>query len=252
MNILSHIDIVLVNPLYAGNMGQAARAMKNMGLGRLVLVNPAEDPMSMDARKMAVSAFDVIEKARVFSSLQEALDPYHYIVATTTRKRKGHPHRYTARGLAPRILEEAGSGRTAILFGREDKGLFNDEILMATDIVTIPTSSRLSSLNLSQAVLLVTYEIFQEYNPDRVSPEPLYQTADLKARMACLGHLEENLARIGFFHSSSRDHIMASLKDLLDRSRPSARDIRIIRGMLRQLEWYESELSRGRGADDRS
>nr|HPQ89890.1 TrmH family RNA methyltransferase [Candidatus Mcinerneyibacteriales bacterium] len=138
----------------------------------------------------------------------------------------------------------------AILFGREDKGLFNEEILMAADIVTIPTSKRLSSINLSQAVLLVSYEIFQEYDPDRIPAEPLYQAADLDARMAYLNHLEENLARIGFFHSSSRGHIMASLKDLLDRSRPSDRDIRILRGMLRQLEWYESELSGGKGPHD--
>ncbi|HHH84508.1 MAG TPA: RNA methyltransferase [Firmicutes bacterium] len=251
MNILNNIDIVLVNPLYAGNIGSAARAMKNMGLNRMVLISPGEDPMSVEARKMAVSAFDIIEKASVFSSLEEALAPYHYIVATTTRKRKGHPHRYTARGMALRILEEARSGKAAILFGREDKGLFNDEILMATDIVTIPTSSRLSSLNLSQAVLLVCYEIFQEYNPDRVPAEPSYQAAELQARMAYLSHLEENLARIGFFHSSSRDHIMASLKDILDRSRPSARDIRILRGMLRQLEWHESEISRGKAEDDK-
>ncbi|HDS03782.1 MAG TPA: RNA methyltransferase [Firmicutes bacterium] len=238
MNPLKNIDIVLVNPLYAGNIGSVARAMKNMGFSRLVLVNPAEDPFSSEGRKMAVSAFDLIETAATFTSLEEALAPYRYIAATTTRKRKGHPYRYTPGGLAPKIIREAGSGRAAILFGREDKGLFNEEILMSADVVTIPTSSRLSSINLSQAVLLICFSIFREYNPDDVQDEPLYPAAGLEARMAYLRHLEECLWRIGFFHSSSRSHIMASLKELLDRSRPSDRDIRILRGMLRQLEWY--------------
>ncbi len=238
MNLLDNIHIILVEPLYAGNMGSAARAMKNMGIHNLSLVSPREDHLSLEAVKMSVSAYDILQRAKVYDSLDEAVGDYSYLAATTTRKRKGFPYRSTARGIAPGILKRAASGKTGIMFGREDKGLFNDEVALADEIVTIPASSGLTSLNLAQAVLLMCYEIFQCHNPDDVPPLPSYKTADVRSKGDYIRHLESSLRKIGFFHSSSQNHVMYSVKDLLDRAAPSERDIRILRGMLRQFDWY--------------
>ena len=240
---LENIYVILVEPLYGGNIGSVARAMKNMGLRHLVLVNPKADYLGLEAKKMAVSAFDIVEKAEVFSSLEEALADFTYLAATTTRDRKGYPYKFTAKGISNKLLALAKKGKVGIMFGREDKGLFNEELSRANDVITIPTSRELSSLNLAQAVLITVYELFQSYNPDNIMQVPVYNLATVDAKEKYFEHLEKTLEEIGFFHSSSKDHVMYSIRDLLNRSLPSDRDIRILRGILRQLEWFFDKRS---------
>lgn len=236
--MLKNIAVILVEPLYSGNIGSVARAIKNMGMERLILVNPRADHRALEAIKMAVSADDILEKAEVYTSFDEAVGGFSYLAATTVRDRKGYPYQFTAKGIAPKLLSLAKNQEIGILFGREDKGLFNEELCAANDVITIPTSPNLSSLNLAQAVLLVCYEIYQALNESDIPPCPDYALAPVAAREGLFEHLHKTTERIGFFKSTGHTHLMYSIRDLINRALPSDRDVRIIRGMLREIDNY--------------
>jgi tRNA/rRNA methyltransferase len=150
---LRNITIVLVRPQYAGNIGSVCRAMKNMGLSRLILVSPEQDPLSAEARMMATSAKDILHKAKIFSSLEEALQGFRWIAGTSARKGINRGPFISPREISPEILQHARSIPVAILFGPEDRGLTNRELDPCHALVQVPTHSGLSSLNLAQAVM---------------------------------------------------------------------------------------------------
>jgi len=235
--MLNDIAIILVEPLYEGNVGSIARAMKNMGMSKLILVNPRADHRSIDAVKMAVSAADILEHAEVYPSLEEAVKDFTYLAATTVRDRKGYPYQFTAKGIAPKLLQ-LSTGKIGVMFGREDKGLFNEELCMANDVITIPTSPNLSSLNLSQAVLLVCYELYQYLNESDIPAAPDYRLAAVEAREGLFAHLQSSMGKVGFFKHTGHKHLMYSIRDMINRALPSERDVRILRGMMRELDNY--------------
>ena len=147
---------IFVRPRYAGNVGSAARAMKNMGFSDLRLVQPRCDPLEKEARMMAVGAAPLLKKARVFDSLTEAVGDLHYVVGTSCRIGKRRRN-FSPLSELPGILPK--KGRVGIVFGPEEKGLTNEEAAFCQRVVTIPSDPRFSSLNLAQAVMVVAYEL---------------------------------------------------------------------------------------------
>jgi len=156
---LDHIAVILVQPQIPENIGAAARAMNNMGLSRLVLIEPKNcDPCRM--LKMATgSSKALIEKIKIYHDLREGLAPYHYLIGTTARTGSLRPTTARPRLLAQRLVSVSQNNLVGILFGPEDRGLSNDQLRHCHTFVTIPTDS-FSSLNLAQAVMIICYEIF--------------------------------------------------------------------------------------------
>ena len=193
---LDNVRIVLVGPLYGGNVGSICRAMANMGFSDLAVAAPR--PLNVnEAHMMACHAAHLFDERGEFSTLAEAVADCGMVVGTTARLGLYRQHSSTPRELAPEVLRTAASGKTAIVFGREDNGLTNDELAICTHVVKIPTTERYASLNISQAAMVCLYEIFVAVNtydpPEEKSP---LAPSELRERM--FGMWREMLLKVGF------------------------------------------------------
>lgn len=231
---LSRVRIVLVRPKSPGNVGSVARAMKNMGFTELALVAPRRfRRFSADA--MAVHATDVLDSAKRFGSLEDAVADCAWVVATTCR-----PGAYRRRALTPReaaeqVLAVAERQPVAIVFGPEDHGLSNDDLKVCHELVTIPAHSEYPSLNLAQAALLCMYEVFLRRHPATPETAPLATSAAIEHVHS---RLQDALLRIGFLPETNPEHVMFSIRRLFGRARLEERDVAIWLGIARQIEWF--------------
>ncbi|HEY6130890.1 MAG TPA: RNA methyltransferase, partial [Halioglobus sp.] len=166
---LDNIRIVLVNTSHAGNIGGVARAMKNMGLTHLYLVAPRKYP-SEDAYYRAASATDILESAVVASTIHDAIDDCQFVVGTSARERRIPWPLLDARQCAERMARSSSQEQVAILFGREDRGLTNEELQLCNLHLNIPTSEAYSSLNLAMAVQIVAYELRMQLSTSYLPP----------------------------------------------------------------------------------
>jgi TrmH family RNA methyltransferase len=232
-----NIRIVLVRPTRPGNIGAAARAIKNMGLSRLVLVQPV-DPLGSDSYTMAYGAHDVLEGAKVFKTLPRALSRCRYVVGTTARTHKGYGKPAPLTAAVPDLLTRAKRQQVAILFGPESSGLANDEIALCQSLVTIPTGKTHTSLNLAQAVMVVAYELMRTTvsNPKPVSAAGR-RTIDTDQRERFYKELKELLTLIGFVKGTQGTHILTDLRRIFGRADLDSREVRILRGIIRQTRW---------------
>jgi tRNA/rRNA methyltransferase len=231
------IRIVLVRPKNSGNVGSAARAMKNMGLGDLRLVAPRRYRPAA-AVAMAVHAGDVLARVRRHDSLQEAIADCAWVVGTTCRPGPYRNRPLTPREAAPEVLAVGAAHPVALVFGPEDHGLSNEELKLCHELVTIPSDSEYPSLNLAQAVLVCTYELFLARHPVR-APSPTLATSEKLERM--YDQLGRALLRIGFLHGSNPEHIMFTLRRVFGRARLDTREAAIWLGIGRQIEWFAEE-----------
>jgi tRNA/rRNA methyltransferase len=232
---LDNIRVVLVEPQHSGNIGAVARAMKNMALSRLVLVNPA-DHLAMEARMMAMHALNILQQAEVVSTLSQAVANAGYVVGTTRRLGKSRQAQHSSRSIAPLILELAASNPVALVFGREDSGLSNDELAQCHELISIPAHPTFGSLNLAQAVLLVCYELYVTTATEPLYSAPRLATATELERLYCRMH--EVLRRVGFLHGSNPDRMMGYFRRFFARHGLRSRDVKIFLGVFRQVEWY--------------
>lgn len=235
------IRVVLVNPSHPGNVGAAARAMKNMGLSRLVLVSPQEFP---DPRALwrSAGAKDVVEAATVVETLNDAIADCQFVVGTSARERKIPWPLVDPRSCAERVVAESGkSGASvAMLFGREDSGLTNEELQRCNLHVNVPTSENYRSLNLAMAVQIMCYEIRMTQLADeaRISDmadwdEPL---ASAEAMEHFFEHLSDTLEKIGFYDPQNPRQLMTRLRRLFTRSRVDQMEMNILRGILADIQ----------------
>ena len=232
---LDNIRVVLVEPQHAGNIGGVARAMKNMALSRLVLVSPA-DHLAMEARMMAMHGFDILQRAQVVATLSQAVADAGYVVGTTRRVGKSRQAHQTSRSIAPLILELSASNPVALVFGREDSGLNNDELERCHEVVSIPAHPTFGSLNLAQAVLLVCYELYVT-----TAGQPLatvHRLATVAELERLYDRMREVLRRIGFLHGSDPERMMGYFRRFFARHGLKSRDVKIFLGVFRQIEWY--------------
>lgn len=240
-----NVRFVLVEPQRAGNVGAAARAMKNLGFTRLALVAPRCDPSGDEARRLAVDAEDLLRAARIHASLDAALEGAATVVgATGVAGKQRRPH-YRLDAIAPQLARLARAAETAVVFGREDHGLTDDELDRCTHLVRLPSSQAYPSFNLAQAVLLVAYEIFRAELPD--DERPLAPPARHEEREAMYAHLAEALLAVGFLHDDTATGMMRRIRRVLGRASLTAGDAKIVRGIARQILW----LARSRGATER-
>lgn len=243
---LQNIRVVLVNTSHAGNIGGAARAMKNMGLSRLVLVDPEDFP-SPNAVARASGATDILDSARVVATLEDALAGCSLVLGTSARDRRIPWPLLDPRECASVSVEQsAGGGEVALVFGREYAGLTNEELQRCQYHVHIPSDPQFSSLNLAAAVQVLTYEVRMawlaaEGRPTKV--EKLETTAMLDAQPVTVdelenyfGHLEQTLVDIGFLDPAKPRHLMPRLRRLYGRSGISKLEMNILRGILTETQ----------------
>jgi tRNA/rRNA methyltransferase len=235
---LQAIQIILVEPAGARNIGSIVRIMKNMGLSRLVLVNPECDHLSDEARHMAVHAADLLETAKICPSLAIALQGVHRAVATIGRDSDRTLE--SPRSLSPWLLAQDHPDQplqTALIFGREDHGLNNDDLKYAQRYLCIPASPDYLSLNLAQAVGICCYELYQASLAEAVPLAPTPPPAALDQLEGYFHQLETLLLDIGYLYPHTVTSRMESLRTLVKRSDPSAQEIAMLRGMIRQGRW---------------
>jgi TrmH family RNA methyltransferase len=231
------IRIVLVAPSHPGNIGAVARAMKNMALGQLVLVNPKEFPHP-EATARASGADDVLAAAHVASSLAEALAGCGYVAATTSRDRDQYFRVVDVRDAAPRIVAQAQLSPAAVVFGAERTGLTNEELEAAHALIRIPSSTAYASLNLAMAVQLVAYELFRARGVGAAAVAPLTAPLATAAEMERLyTHFAQVLEEIEFRdRTQSGTHLMSRIRRFLQRAELDHNEVNILRGVLTAVQ----------------
>lgn len=229
-----HLRIILVRPQSPGNIGSVARAMNNMGLHRLTLVSPLHFPHP-EARMMACGAEALLQQARVVDSLSEAVATCHWLVGTSARRRRYRKVPLTPRALAEQLPGMCDQHEVGLLFGPEDSGLTVSELNLCHEWVTIPTVTTATSLNLSQAVMVICYEMMQvRYRPAAHQLPTLASMAEVEAMYA---HLRQAFTIRGFSYAHQIDRLLDGLRRVFDRTELERRDVRLLRGMARQLAW---------------
>ena len=238
---LDHIAILLVEAQIPENIGAAARAMRNMGLSRLILVEPKNCDLTRIVKMSTGSSIDIVEEMEVYQDMEEALGPFQFVAGTTARTGSLRPSMTRPRNLAQDLIDISQRNQAAILFGPEDRGLSNAHLRFCDTIVTIPTD-RFCSLNLAQAVMVVCYEIFLAARELPTASIPrLANRFELEGMYA---HLKEVLLKIGFIDRQNPEHWMLNIRRFLSRVPLRAREARIIRGVCRQIDWYAGQSAK--------
>ncbi len=229
------IRIVLVGTTHPGNIGAVARAMKNMGLADLALVNPRHFPHE-DATARASGADDVLESAKVYTTLADALTDCVYVAAASARSRALRWPTMYPRECAQKLLQESERGKVAAVFGPEKSGLSNEDLDHCDVLLNIPTNPDFSSLNLAMAVQVLTYEI----RATLAEPVPEYEGEAEPATGEELEHfythLENVLRDVNFLDPDNPRHLMRRMRRLFIRARPDKNELNILRGVLTAID----------------
>jgi len=237
---LENVAIILCGPKHPGNIGSVARAMHNMGLADLRLAAP-RCRIDEEAERLARSGWDILRGSRRFRSLRSAARGIHLLIGTTGKSGGNRSCCHTPRALAPVILSHAARRRVGIVFGPEDTGLVDEDLMLCQMLIRIPTHPRGRSMNLAQAVMITSYELFLvhlEHEPARVP-----RLAKVEQAEAMFAQLEHALLTIGFLHPQNAKHMMFVLRRIFGRAGLEAADVGILRGIARQIQWYGSRQS---------
>ncbi len=240
---LDNVRIVLVNTQFPGNIGAVARAMKNMGLSRLYLVNPG-CKLDKEAWIRATSATEILEKIIIADTLSEVISDCQLVVGTSTRDRGMSLPILTARECGEKIAAEAVQSQAALVFGQERCGLSGEDLMQCNFHAYIPANPEYSSLNLAAAVQTFTYEIFQAAELEQARPKDYHFHFPANRDMAYFyGHLEKVLKDIGFIIPQHPGQMMQRLKRLFNRARPDEKELNILRGILSAIEKHTNRLT---------
>ncbi|MBW8447450.1 MAG: RNA methyltransferase [Arenimonas sp.] len=255
--------IILVEPQLGENIGMVARAMANFGLSELRLVNPRDGWPSEKARAAASKADHVIDSTRVYGTLEKALADLNFVYATTARERYGFKPVRSPVVAAETLRRRFKAGEaTGIMFGRERWGLTNEEVALADEIVTFPVNPAFASLNIAQAVLLMSYEWMKGGLEDlaETSFQPLEQKPATKEQLfGMIESVEEALDARGYFRpAAKKPKMIDNLRAVLTRRAYSEQEISIMRGVFATFDRYSRKSPRGKagpfqdldGADD--
>ncbi|XOV79383.1 MAG: tRNA (cytosine(32)/uridine(32)-2'-O)-methyltransferase TrmJ [Aestuariibacter sp.] len=239
---MANIRIVLVNTSHTGNIGSTARAMKTMGLSELYLVDPVSAPDGQ-ASALAAGAGDVLANAQTVATLEEAISGCGLVVGTSARSRTLSWPMLNPRECGRKLVAESAKYPVAMVFGRENNGLSNEELQLCHFHVSIPANPEYSSLNLAAAVQTLCYEVrmaslesegelpTEEVMEDSLADYPL--TDDL-ARF--YQHLEQTLSKTQFIIPQHPGLVMTKLRRLFNRARPESQELNILRGMLSSID----------------
>lgn len=231
-----NISIVLFKPKYAGNVGSVARAAKNMGIKRIIVVGTRDlDREAMQQRSTHLAS-DVLDSIRYVDSLENALEDFHYVVGTTARLGKARGPFVSPRAAAQTIAGLSQKNQIALLFGPEDTGLANEQLRLCHSVVNIPTSREFTSLNLSQAVLILCYEIFLAVCVgEGEAPPKQALTSELEGMY---GQIAELLSEVGFLNPENPEYWMLDVRRFFSRTRLTSREVKIARGIISRITRY--------------
>jgi len=238
-----NLHLVLVEPAGPLNVGSVARLCANFGVAELRLVAPRCDPLDPEARRMAVHGLQQLEQARLFPSLPAALADCGRVVAATGRCEGAPLPLLPPAEALPWLIAGSpvpGGSAVALVFGREDRGLSNDELLLAGRLVRIGTGAAYASLNLSHAVAVLLHDLHQLGSGQPACPPaglPGPEPSAREALEAALSDAEELLLEVGFLLPHTRRARMAKLRALLQRGQITAAEVALLRGMVCQLRW---------------
>ncbi len=235
-NQLDHISIILHRPISPENIGACARAMMNMGLTDLRIV----DPVDFDKRrayKMATHvAAEIVDRATVYTSLKDVLKPYIFVAATSAREGGLRKTAFTPDCAVNKITQAAQSGKVAVIFGPEDKGLKNEELLLCDLIINIKTSG-FSSLNLSQAVMIMCYELFNHVDIPIKTTYP-ESPATQHEKEGMLEQLDSVLDKIHFKMIEKPEYWMNRFRSFFSGRELQSDEVKLIRGFLKKVIRY--------------
>lgn len=237
--MLENIDVILFRPKYPENIGSVARACMNMGCGQIVLVDPFNWNIEKALPLATHHARHLLDNVRIHATLAEALAPYSFSYGTTARTGGWRKAIHTPEEAAPLIVEQRNTGGTvAIVFGPEDRGLTNDETDQCNQLMTIPTTENLTSLNLSQAVMVVLYECFKKAlgKPFKAAGQPKDRYINHEEREILFTELRETLLDIDYLKPENPDYFMLSIKRLLNRVNPRLNEYHQLMGLCRQMQ----------------
>lgn len=247
MKPLNNIRIVLVEPKYAGNIGSVCRVMMNMGLTDLAVVAPGSHLDWQDARRMAFNAEKMLETMQAFPTLEEAVADCTVVAGTSARTGMYRDHAGLPREIAPVVMDSAAHHPAALVFGREDTGLTNEELAVCTHIINIPSSSLYRSLNLSHAVMVCAYELFLLADaPSYKPPEERSPEANNAMRERLFDAWSDMMLETGFCEPEKLNHMMLGLRRIFSRGKLTDNDIRILLGLAQQSRWVAGELEKHR------
>ncbi|MGA1870987.1 MAG: RNA methyltransferase [bacterium] len=215
----------------AGNMGAAARAVKNMGINQLIFVRPKQERW-LEAIQMAPGAEDILEKASIFTYLEDALNDKHIVVGTTHRVRKYRSISYSLRELMEELVNLPSSCKVAILFGNERTGLTNKTLSLCQKLIAIPTVAEFPSINLAQAVMILAFEwhMVKEKQQERNNLPLVHDFIGL------FDHLQNILDKANYFDRYPRSNFISSITQIIYRINPSKKEINFLRGILTYLD----------------
>lgn len=241
MTSLDNIRIVLVNTTHPGNIGAAARAMKNMGLRELYLVAPKHYPCD-DATWRAANAVDVLERAVVVDSFDAAIADCGLVIGSSARERTIPWPLLGAREACAQAYRETARHKVALVFGREDRGLTNDELQKCQLHINIPSNPEYSSLNVAMAVQVIAYELRMAA---LAGEQPLDIMADWDMPFASgedverlFVHLEQALSEMGFLKAEAPKQTTARLRRMFQRTRLDAMEVQMLRGILTSAQYW--------------
>lgn len=242
--MLDNIRIVLVNTSHTGNIGSTARAMKTMGLSNLWLVDPISEPDSK-ASALAAGATDVLGNAKIVKTLDEAIADCSLVLATSARSRTLSWPVLTPREAGHKMVGEAVNSQVALIFGRENNGLSNEELQKTHYHAVIPANPEYSSLNLAAAVQTMCYETrcaFLDSEAHPVQAEEAYPRVEDLERF--YGHLENTLSDTGFIVKNHPGQVMSKLRRMFNRIRPDSQELKILRGILSSIDKQSSQVKK--------
>jgi len=239
---LANIAVILIEPQGPLNIGSVCRVMMNFGLADLRLVNPQADHLGDEARRMAVRAASLLDQARVYASLADALAGCTLAIGTTRRFGKYREDFIHPNDAGREIFTAAAAAPTALVFGREDRGLLTNELDLCQRFLTIPTSDELPSMNLAQAVAVCLYEVGQASaeTAGKVTGRRR-KSAPSAAIEAMYSHMRQTLLEVGYLDPQNPEHILRTFRRIFSRAGLNERDVRVLQGLWSRLDWIENE-----------
>jgi tRNA/rRNA methyltransferase len=232
---LDNVSIVLHRPRFPENIGSAARAMRNMGLSKLIVVDPENYNIEKIMRLATHESAEMVEQIKQYDDLESAVASMNYVVGTTARLGGERQTIQKPVDLAQRLISISVENRIAIVFGPEDRGLTNEEIRLCHVLINIPTAD-FSSINLAQSVMIICYEIFQASRKTKSSFSP--RLASRHELDGMYDQLKDILVRVDYILPENPDYWMNKLRHFFSRIPLRAREVSIIRGISRQVNWY--------------
>ena len=236
--MLSNLRIILVHPRGSGNIGSVARAMKNVDAGELAIVGKGRT-RSFWARAMAVHGREILADAKSYETLRDAIADSTLVVGTTCRAGLYRSHSQTPKEVAPTVVDALEKGKVALIFGPEDHGLSNKDLEHCQLLVTIPMHRDYPSLNVAQAAVICLYELYvaslmpaNDSTLTRADAEQVERLFDI---------MRNSLLKIGFLDSENPEHMLLAFRRIFGRAGLEEKDVRILTGMFRQIEWYAKE-----------